>query len=423
MIKIFILIVFIFISAHGISGTHTVNIKNSAKNQVNFVRYDEFGNYKHYPIDPGSTITIPFEYDYLNIFALENDRDIPYFFFDRDEIEITEVKDNIYLFKCKNSQRTTELYLSETIFKFFRQKLAFANNTAALLEQVQFKLDSIFVVNQSNVSKKYKDLLKQFYLYNMLGEKIKYNLENKILEPFDAYWQQNFNHQLQSYILTFRNYTLSYLPKFIEKENLLQHYNHIFKGEYKEIAMYTIMHMAYYKNKEWFRNYFGVYKSLSKDNVFSEKLDFFKLTDELSNTSVEVTLINSNKDTISFKNLLTQLKGKVVLIDLWASWCVPCIKQIPFSNELANKFDTKPFKILYLSMDRELELFTAFSDEYLKEKLSYNIIGNFKSSFAILNKVSSIPRYLIINKKGIVVNDNAPLPDDAELKRLIEEYF
>ena len=418
-------VIFFSISVHKlIAQSHVVKFQNTAQNSISFVHYDEYGNYQHYPIAPGKTVEIPFEHEYLNIFPLEDNKDVPYFFFPGDEITITAINDKFYSFESKNQERKNELLLSQIIFTFFQQHSSPAINTSALLKQTRSYIDSILASNATaKLSTKYKELTQFFYQYESLREKMKYNSANKIKESYEEYWKESYNHESQSYIFAFRTYTLSYLPEFISRENLISAYDSLFKKEHKEIALYSIMHSAYYKDKPWFRSNYNQYISLSKDKNFYDKLAYFKLTDEVSGNAKVVLLIGASKDTISLESLLEKLKGNVVLVDLWASWCVPCIEQMPFSDNLTKSFDKKPFQVLYLSLDREFHLFNNFSENHLQGKLNYNIIGNFQSPFATLNKITTIPRYMIIDKQGNFVNSKAPFPSNAELKELIEKYL
>ncbi|WP_126969453.1 TlpA family protein disulfide reductase [Gynurincola endophyticus] len=420
--KALFFILLLFGSAQAMAASSLVKLSNNTKVNVSFVKYDEFGNYQFFQIAPGTTTEISVEHDYLNIFSLENDKNVPYFFFPGDDIEIDSVKESFYYFKSKSKIRENELELSLTFFKLFQNELN-VSNAASSIKRTQYQIDSVFTAQQqSAVSDNYKHLTKQFYLYEILGKNIRYNTKEKKSEAYDTYWLKKFDGNLQSYILTFRTYVLSYLPLFVKKEELLKDYNTRFQHEHKEIALYTVMHMAYYRDKEWFATNFEQYESIAGDKTFSEKMAYFKLTHDLSK-SEEVTLMNEANDTISFKRLLTQLRGKVVLIDLWASWCVPCIGEMPFTAELSKVFESQPFQVLYLSLDREMHLFSNFSEKNLKGKLNYNILGNFNSSFAVLNKITEIPRYMLIDKQGNIINNKAPRPSNKELKEMIEKLL
>ena len=422
--KYILTLLMFFLYLQATSQTASIKLYNSSDKNIGFIKYDEFGNYQHFALAPGKTIEISFQHEYLNIFARENDRNVPYFFFDGDDIEITEVNNKYYKFECNNSHRKNELQLAAIIFESFQNDSLTGIETSDLLQQTASKIDSIISSFPSeSVSLKFKQLIHLFYKYEMLEKKFKYNAGHNIKEPFEQYWQQGFNNNLQSYITSFRSYVLNYLPKFLKKDALLNDFNNRFEKEYKEIAMYTYMHMAYYRNREWFRNHYDEYINLSNDSIFSERLSIFKLTDDISNKSTEIFLINTAKDTISLENLLAKFKGKVILIDLWASWCTPCLESFPYTNDLVNSFDANLFQVLYLSLDREFHLFSQYAIKNLKGKHTYNIIGDFNSSFAKINKITSIPRYMIIDKQGKIASASAPSPTNKQLKIMIENLF
>lgn len=110
---------------------------------------------------------------------------------------------------------------------------------------------------------------------------------------------------------------------------------------------------------------------------------------------------------------LTKLKGKVIYIDVWASWCGPCLKELPNSNKLAAKFKDK-IHLVYLNIDdkedswrrvikkQSLEGIHLRADEEISRKL--------RSDYTI----GPIPRYILIDKNGNVVRSNAASPTAVE---------
>jgi thiol-disulfide isomerase/thioredoxin len=96
---------------------------------------------------------------------------------------------------------------------------------------------------------------------------------------------------------------------------------------------------------------------------------------------------------------LASLKGKVVLIDFWATWCVPCISEIPMFNDLAKDYKAQGFEMIALSLDEEgAEKVKPFLK---KHPMNYTqTVGD--QSVAELFKVSdsALPVAILIDKQG-----------------------
>ncbi|MBL7827083.1 MAG: TlpA family protein disulfide reductase [Saprospiraceae bacterium] len=103
---------------------------------------------------------------------------------------------------------------------------------------------------------------------------------------------------------------------------------------------------------------------------------------------------------------LTQLRGKVVMIDFWASWCGPCRKENP--NVVANyhKYKDKGFDILGVSLDRDMG---AWRKAIAADGLPWHHISDLKgwqSAHAALYSVTSIPQTLLLDRDGKIIARN-----------------
>ncbi|WP_140939636.1 TlpA family protein disulfide reductase [Sphingobacterium lumbrici] len=119
---------------------------------------------------------------------------------------------------------------------------------------------------------------------------------------------------------------------------------------------------------------------------------------------------------------LSDFKGKVVVVDVWATWCGPCLKEVPHLRKLEESLAGKDVVFIGMSTDKDKD--KNKWEEMIEEeamKGSIHILAGPTNEFSKFYKISSIPRFLVFDKKGNLVTANSPRPSDPKLKKIIEE--
>ena len=116
---------------------------------------------------------------------------------------------------------------------------------------------------------------------------------------------------------------------------------------------------------------------------------------------------------------LDDLKGKYVYIDVWATWCNPCIREIPSLQKIEEQYHGKNIEFVSISIDEKKD-YEAWRKMVVDEKLGgTQLYSKRDQSFMSAYKISSIPRFILIDPEGNIVNADAPRPSRPELEVLL----
>lgn len=110
-------------------------------------------------------------------------------------------------------------------------------------------------------------------------------------------------------------------------------------------------------------------------------------------------------------------RGKYVYIDLWASWCGPCMKEIPHMKRLEKENTNKDIVFLSLSIDTDEK---AWKNKVKSLDLKGHQVIDLKNELPKALNVSGIPFFVVYDKEGKLYEYNAPRPSDPNIKEFLE---
>ncbi|OBQ55571.1 TlpA family protein disulfide reductase [Tamlana sp. s12] len=173
-------------------------------------------------------------------------------------------------------------------------------------------------------------------------------------------------------------------------------------------------------NKQEYYNAFTSVSTSTKNNEkVKEKHEVLKLQEKGQPSPVFTNYTNHAGGTTS----LSDFKGKFVYIDVWATWCAPCIKEIPSLKKVEQQYHDKNIVFISISVDVEKK-YDAWREMVLSEELSgVQLLADdgFRSEFIDDYKINAIPRFILIGPDGTIVDRNAPRPSDPKLINLFTE--
>ncbi len=117
----------------------------------------------------------------------------------------------------------------------------------------------------------------------------------------------------------------------------------------------------------------------------------------------------------------SQFKGKVVLVDFWATWCPPCRRSIPHLNELHNRLSSRGFEVVGISLDNlSKDSLASFARA---QGMPYKVlIGNLDVAKA-WNIGSGIPVAILVNRDGAVVDKVVGFKDVDYWEKKVAQYL
>lgn len=280
--------------------------------------------------------------------------------------------------------------ISNEYYRYFKNRIKY-KTALLLIDELENKEINTLVKNDS--------LLKFLFYRNFLQGYSKSRIEPNFIYNDKIDFKKVYDSINKSNLLTYK-----------EKLYLSSHY------------LETIINDNYSNTEviEYFDKFINSYHQ--ENNVINYFKNNFNLQQDL-NSLTELVGLNGSK--YNLEDVIKKHSGKIIYVDFWASWCMPCRRTMESSKVLRDYYKDKNVVFIYLAINDKIDSWKIANKE--------DDLNNYKETYFITNSknsklidelgINSIPRFLLYDKTGKLVNDNAPRPDSKEIKNEINKYL
>lgn len=293
-----------------------------------------------------------------------------------------------------------------------------------------------------NISAEFENYCRNYFYYNFLNESFSSDIFNHNFKSTVDYKNffmvdslcDNLNYRKAAVSL---NNLLTGLPiqKFIVQKGgvystpvfkaLFNTAKNNFKGRTRDYLLFQLLKFNMQSPFKGFENYLHDFYKTNSTKQYENYLkeNYILLNENLISEAFKTSLLlNYKNEKVKWEEVIKP--GKVIYVDFWASWCTPCIEEIPISKKLNVFFDKNKVEFVYISLDKNKVAYENSMKELgLNPRNCYLLINDFKSPVAKKFTIKTIPRYFLIDQKGKYINTDAFRPSSIGFKEKINKLL
>lgn len=217
-----------------------------------------------------------------------------------------------------------------------------------------------------------------------------------------------------------------YLKDFGDEEGLKSTFADIntIESEYIKNQLLNSFRYSFSPNRPDLDVFYSLLMETSTDPEYKEKItEKYEKIRVLTpgNESPEFAYPDRNGNMIS----LDDLKGKYVYVDVWATWCGPCKREIPYLKELTKEYEGKDIEFVSISIDevKDRNKWLAMMDEKEMDGVQLFADKDWSSEFVKEYAIEGIPRFILIDKEGNIVSADVERPSNPILKEKFDQLL
>jgi len=400
---------------------------------------------KEINLKPDGTFSEQLPINYEGIYAIETSKNrMPIYFSKDSKISLTADDSNFNstLKYTGNGSVENQYIVNKTIINSeISNEELYKLNEIDFLKKVKKIKDSIEILYQKTNFSDTVFKQKESFNFHFLEHKhilFYIKLHNYYAQTYDFKVSENF-------------------PKYDEKIDLDNESDFLFSTEYQDIVMTKFFENIKGDEGSFFisaKNAIPEIKALKSQSIKNRLIlngvndinienpyykktynEFISITDDPKTKEILTTNYNNTmavepgKPSPSFnyenhkggETSLESLKGKYVYIDVWATWCGPCRQEIPSLEKVEEQFQDKNIVFVSISIDKtkDREKWSKLINEKKMSGIQLLADKEFDSKFIKEYNIQAIPRFILIDSNGNIINAQAPKPSDTKLIELL----
>jgi len=227
----------------------------------------------------------------------------------------------------------------------------------------------------------------------------------------------SINEKLRNRDLDYiRKHSSSYLSGYL----LLKHKR---KLPIDSLQMYYSFLAENVKKSSLGKNLLGIIYPLTNDKTFRKSNPLFDSKFDKRLNTIKSIYDFSLKDTSGKKINFGIFKGKYLVLDFWASWCGPCVANVPMQKKMMEEYKSYPIQFVSISLDTDINKWKKSIKLHDFDGVHLSEPEAFAGLVSVYCKILWVPHYIIIDKNGDIINPHAPQPNDPELKILLDNLL
>ena len=264
---------------------------------------------------------------------------------------------------------------------------------------------------------------KEYYVYLTKEE------DFKVSDEFYAKFK-GFDYENENDFKTYSSYRAICINHYItgvdDKEGLEKTFTAIkgIKSDYIKNEVLKNFRYSFSPSHEELDLFYSLLMETSTDEEFKSKITAkYEKISPLTKGNVSPTFNYPDKEGKEVS--LEDLKGKYVYIDVWATWCGPCKREIPYLKQLTEEYAGKDIEFVSISIDvvKDREKWLAMLDEKEMDGIQLFADNDWKSEFVQEYAIEGIPRFILIDKEGNIVSADESRPSDPALKQKFDKLL